>query len=62
MPACLSGIRISEVWLALGGSAPRRGRARAFWRPKADGLNVSLSDKRGGWFDFRDSIGGGVLI
>ncbi|MEK7752846.1 MAG: hypothetical protein AAB654_13075 [Acidobacteriota bacterium] len=53
--------RISEVWTALGGDPPRRGRAQAFWRQHADGLNVSLNDAKGAWFDFRDNIGGGIL-
>jgi hypothetical protein len=57
----VSRVRISEIWTALGGEPPRHGRARAFWRPKADALNVSLDDGKGTWYDFRDSVGGGVL-
>jgi hypothetical protein len=56
----VSRVRISDVWQALGGKAPKRGRAPAFWRQTKD-LNVSLDDAKGAWFDFRDSTGGGVL-
>lgn len=48
------------MWQALGGDPPKRGRARAFWRD-GDGLNVSLSDDKGAWYDFRDNSGGGIL-
>lgn len=56
----VSCARISDVWQALGGDPPRRGRARAFWRG-GDSYSVSLSDAKGTWYDFRDSIGGGIL-
>lgn len=55
-----SRVRISEVYVALGGQPPKRGRARAFWRG-GDGQNVVLNDKKGVWFDFRDNQGGGIL-
>lgn len=56
----ISRVCISDVWQALGGDPPKRGRARAFWRD-GDGLNVSLSDDKDAWYDFRDNAGGGVL-
>ncbi|MEK7751249.1 MAG: hypothetical protein AAB654_04985 [Acidobacteriota bacterium] len=52
--------RISEVWQALGGAAPKRGRARAWWRD-GDGLSVSLSDDKGAWYDHARGEGGGIL-
>lgn len=60
MAVDLSGIRISGVWLALGGGELKFGRAPAFWRKTSD-RNVSLNDAKGTWYDFRDSVGGGVL-
>jgi hypothetical protein len=61
----LGGIRISEVWIWLGGPALRRAgegshRGQAFWR-RGDGLNISLRDDRNVWYDHRDGHGGGVL-
>ena len=53
-------VAITAVWRALGGGELRRGRGRAFWRD-GDGLNISLSDTKGTWYDHRDGIGGGVL-
>ena len=58
--ANLSSILISRVWKALGGGPLRHGRGRAIWR-KGNGYSVSLSDDKGVWYDFRDSIGGGLL-
>jgi hypothetical protein len=52
--------RINHVWHALGGGELRHGRGQAWWR-KGDGWSVSLSDDRGAWYDYRDSIGGGIL-
>lgn len=57
----VSAVRITDVWTALGGERPRHGRARAFWRPHADGLNVALDDAKGCWFDHARAEGGGVL-
>lgn len=61
----VGAIRISELYQALTGAKPRstgacKYRARAVWRD-GNGLNVSLDDSRGTWFDFRDGCGGGVL-
>jgi hypothetical protein len=56
----ISRVRISEVWLALGGGELRHGRGRAFWR-NGDGYSVSVDDNKGCWHDFRDNAGGGVL-
>lgn len=56
----LGRVSITEVWMALGGESPRRGRSRAFWR-NGDGLAVSLDDAKGVWYDFRDGVGGGIL-
>ena len=52
---------ITEVWTALGGSPPSRGRARAFFRDGDDPFAISLNDSKAAWFDFRDNVGGGVL-
>ena len=60
LPDILARARITEVWQALGGDPPRRGRARAFWRD-GDGLSVTLNDQKGCWYDFRDAIGGGII-
>jgi hypothetical protein len=56
----LSRVRISQVYVELGGPTPRGNRVPAFWRG-GDGLNVSLDDKRGVWHDFTTDDGGGVL-
>ena len=40
-----SGVRISDVWRALGGGE-LRGRGQAFWRG-GDGLSVAQSDTKG---------------
>jgi hypothetical protein len=52
---------ITEVWIALGGPPPKRGRARAFFRDGDNPFAVSLKDSKGAWFDHRDGVGGGVL-
>lgn len=52
---------ISEIWVALGGETPKRGRAKAFYRSGNNTQAVSLSDEKGCWYDHRDNIGGGVL-
>ena len=52
---------ISEVWIALGGPPPKRGRARAFFRDGDNPFAVSLNDANGVWFDHRNGVGGGVL-
>ena len=58
----IAATTISEVFVALGGDRPERGRARAFWRTGADNPNaVGLDDRKGCWFDYRDQTGGGVL-
>jgi hypothetical protein len=56
----LSRVTISQVWCALGGDPPKRGRASAFWRVTRD-LNVSLNDAKGAWFDHARGEGGGIL-
>ena len=53
-------IRISNVWIALGGSTLRHGRGTAFWRNSCD-YNVSVSDEKGVWYDFVSGTGGGML-
>ena len=53
-------VKISDVWQALGGDPPKRGRAKAFFRG-GDGLNISLDDSKGAWYDFRENTGGGIL-
>jgi hypothetical protein len=57
----ISARPLSQVWDALGGSPPKRGRARAFFRDGDNPFAVSLNDEKGVWFDHRDNIGGGVL-
>jgi hypothetical protein len=57
----LGHLTISQLWTVLGGDLPKRARAKAFWRPKADGLNISLSDEKGVWFDHAKGEGGGLL-
>jgi hypothetical protein len=52
---------ISEVWQALGGDAPVRGRAKAFFRDGDNPQTISLSDEKMCFFDHRDNAGGGVL-
>ena len=52
---------ISQVFIALGGDPPKRGRARAFWRDGDNPQAISLNDSKGCWYDHRDGIGGGVL-
>ncbi len=56
----LSEIRVLDVWRALGGPEPRRGRAPAFWRGSRD-LNVNINAERGVFFDHARSRGGGAL-
>lgn len=58
--AILDHVTICAVWRALGGGEPKFGRTPAFWRKTRD-RNVSLSDAKGTWYDFRDNIGGGIL-
>lgn len=57
----VSRVRISDVWQALGGGPLRHGRARAFWRDHADGLNVALNDDKGTWYDHARGEGGGII-
>jgi hypothetical protein len=57
----ISARPITEVWIALGGPSPRRGRACAFFRGGDNPFAVSLNDAMGCWFDHRDGVGGGVL-
>jgi hypothetical protein len=52
---------ISDVWTALGGERPRRGRARAFYRDGVNRESVSLDDDKGLWYDHAANEGGGVL-
>jgi hypothetical protein len=61
----LASVRISEVYQALSGVAPRRTgsdiyRALAVWRG-GDSLNVSMDDTKNVFHDFVDDSGGGVL-
>jgi hypothetical protein len=56
----LNRVTIGEVWQALGGAESRYNRAPAFWRKTRD-CNVSLNNFKGTWYDFRDSVGGGIL-
>jgi hypothetical protein len=53
-------IRITQAWALLGGGTITRGRSKAFWRD-GDGLSIQLDDDRGGWYDHKDNVGGGVL-
>jgi hypothetical protein len=57
----ISARPITEVWIALGGPPPKRGRSRAFFRDGDNPFAVSLNDSKGCWFDYRDGTGGGVL-
>jgi hypothetical protein len=52
---------ITEVWKALGGDPPKRGRARAFWRDGDNRGAISLSDEKACWHDFVTGDGGGVV-
>ena len=52
---------VTNVWLALGGPEPKRGRARAFYRNGDNTQAVSLDDAKGCWYDHRDGKGGGML-
>ena len=52
---------ISEIWVALGGDVPKRGRAPAFYRHGHNQQAVALNDDKACWYDHRDNIGGGVL-
>jgi hypothetical protein len=61
----IAAVKISDIYHALTGAKPRQAgagkyRARAIWRD-GDGVNVSLNDCRGCWYDFRTGEGGGVL-
>lgn len=60
MSEILGRVRISDVWCGLGGGPLRARRGRAFWR-KGDGLNVSLNDEKGVFYDFPPGKGGGIL-
>lgn len=52
---------LKDVWTALGGEFPSRGkRAKAFWRD-GNGFNVSLDLIKGVWFDWVENRGGGVV-
>jgi hypothetical protein len=52
---------ISVIWKALGGDAPRRGRACAFYRGGDNPGAISLNDEKACWHDFVSVEGGGVL-
>jgi len=56
----ISRVPITTVWRSLGCGPLVRGRGRAFWRD-GDGLNVSVSDRKGCWYDFVAGTGGGVI-
>lgn len=57
----LDSVRILEVWRALGGPELRRGRAPAFWRSGDNPQAIAVHAEKGCWYDYRDSVGGGVL-
>jgi hypothetical protein len=57
----VTAVMISQVFVALGGDPPKRGRARAFYRNGDNAQAVSLDDAKGCWFDHRDGVGGGML-
>ena len=57
----IGGRPISGVWVALGGDAPKRGRARAFFRDGDNNSAVALSDAKGCWIDYVSGARGGVL-
>ncbi|HXP87705.1 MAG TPA: toprim domain-containing protein [Bryobacteraceae bacterium] len=57
----INAMTITQVWVALGGEQPERGRARAFYRSGDNPQAVSLNDAKRCWFDYRDGKGGGVL-
>ena len=48
------------MWRALGGGELQHNRGRAFWR-NGDGLNISLDDSKGAYYDHARGTGGGVL-
>ena len=52
---------ISDVWQALGGDPPVRGRAKAFFREGDNPQAISLNADKMCFFDHRDNVGGGVL-
>lgn len=56
----VASVRISDVYRALTGIVPKRGRGVAAWRG-GRGLNVALSDPKGTWYDHAVGEGGGVL-
>ena len=51
---------IVDIWASLGGGDLRHGRGVAFWRG-GDGLNVSLDEAKGVFFDHAHGTGGGIL-
>jgi hypothetical protein len=57
----ISARPISEIWVALGGDIPKRGRVRAFDRNGDNPGAVSLNDEKGCWYDFVTGEGGGIL-
>lgn len=57
----VAAVKISQVWVAVGGDPPKHGRSRAFSRNGDNPGAVSLNDEKGCWFDHRDGVGGGVL-
>jgi hypothetical protein len=57
----ITATTVTDVWLALGGPEPKRGRARAFYRNGENTQAVSLDDAKGCWYDHRDGKGGGLL-
>jgi hypothetical protein len=59
--AILGTTTISQVFVALGGNEPKRGRARAFYRDGDNRQAVSLNDAKGCWYDHRDGVGGGMF-
>ena len=54
-----SSVNITQVAAALGAKVTRS-RCRAFWR-KGVGLNVTLNDQKGCWYDHVAGHGGGIL-
>jgi hypothetical protein len=60
----ISQVRVSEIYREATGVEPKRysgGRWRARATCNGDGLNVSLDDGKGVWYDFVTREGGGVL-
>ena len=51
---------IVDIWASLGGGDLGHGRGVAFWRG-GDGLNVSLDEAKGVFFDHAHGTGGGIL-